>query len=209
MNQHEWVEGCYAYYRENDLEPGNPEDGNWHLAHYPEPKCLGGTEVILLLEEHHAVQGVLQAEEYQHPCVYGWEKRYLTGELLELFYKWKAECGRRLNAGRTPESYLEGAAKAIAVRRAKGWDLEALGKAGLVGGATTWQRREGMFKKLNTPEWAEKSSVAGKRGCAVTNAQRWRCKTTGYVSTSAGVVRYQSLRGIDTSRENRERLPDT
>jgi hypothetical protein len=27
MNQHEWVAGCQQYYRENDLTPGNPDDG--------------------------------------------------------------------------------------------------------------------------------------------------------------------------------------
>lgn len=94
MNQHEWVYGCYAYYLENGYEPGNPEDGTWEAAHWPVPKCLGGTKTILLLKEHHAVQGVLQSEEWQHPCIWGWELDYLTGDLLGLYHKWRSEVGR-------------------------------------------------------------------------------------------------------------------
>lgn len=90
ITQHEYVAGCFAWYKEADLQPGNPEDGVWHEAHYPIPKCLGGTEVTLLLEEHHAVQGVLQSEEFQHPCIWRWEKRFLGGEALELWRKWMA-----------------------------------------------------------------------------------------------------------------------
>ena len=64
ITQREYVEGCQQWYKEADLQPGNPEDGTWEQCHYPAPKCLGGTETILLLKEHHAVQGVLQSEEY-------------------------------------------------------------------------------------------------------------------------------------------------
>jgi hypothetical protein len=91
LTQKEFVEGCYNYYREADLQPGNPEDGDWNVAHYPVPECKEGTETVLLLREHHAVQGVLQSEEFQWNCFFDWEKNYLSGELLELFYKWKSE----------------------------------------------------------------------------------------------------------------------
>jgi hypothetical protein len=91
MNQHEYVLGCQRYYAENGYEPGNPEDGEWHDCHYPVPKCLGGTETVKLLKQHHAVQGVLQSEEYQRCCIWGWEKAYLDGELLELARKWMGD----------------------------------------------------------------------------------------------------------------------
>jgi hypothetical protein len=97
MNQHEWVVGCQQYYLENDLTPGNPDDGVWHEAHYPVPRRLGGTKTILLLEEHHAVQGVLQSEEYLVSCVWGWEKKFLSGDLLELYDKWRS-IQSRINA---------------------------------------------------------------------------------------------------------------
>ena len=94
ITQKEWVEGCYAYYAENHYEINNPEDGEWHDAHYPVPKCKYGTETIPLLKQHHAIQGVLQSEEYQCPCIWGWEAPYLYGETLVLYRKWKSENGR-------------------------------------------------------------------------------------------------------------------
>jgi hypothetical protein len=133
MNQHTWVYGCYAYYLENYIEPGNPEDGVWEAAHWPVPKCLGGTKTILLLKEHHAVQGVLQSEEWQHPCIFGWEKNYLNGNMLALYYKWKAKAGfnsytsadRRVLAlnrekAQTPEQRSERQTRAAETRRRNG-----------------------------------------------------------------------------------------
>jgi hypothetical protein len=97
MNQHEWVYGCYAYYLENYIEPGNPEDGEWHDAHWPVPGCLGGTKTILLLKEHHAVQGVLQSEEWGRKCLYGcWEKECLTGDWLDRYNIIMSDHGKRV-----------------------------------------------------------------------------------------------------------------
>jgi hypothetical protein len=89
ITQREFVEGCLCYYAENWYEQGNPEDGKWEIAHYPVPKCKGGTETILLLREHHAVQGVLQSEEFNHPCIGYWEQDYLPSEYLPLLSKWR------------------------------------------------------------------------------------------------------------------------
>jgi hypothetical protein len=91
MDQHEYVRGAIAYYNENYYEPGNPEDGVWEDCHYPEPECLGGTTTIKLLKQHHAVQGVLQSEEYQHRCIWGWEVDYLSGDLLNIARKWMSQ----------------------------------------------------------------------------------------------------------------------
>jgi hypothetical protein len=116
LTQREWVEGCYAYYAENYYQPGNPEDGEWHEAHYPTPRCLGGEEVILLLRQHHAVQGVLQSEEYQRPCIWGWEAAHLDGELRALCKKWHSEVARLSHANRTPEQRSAAARKVFANR---------------------------------------------------------------------------------------------
>jgi hypothetical protein len=90
ITQQEFVEGCFRYYAENDYQQGNPEDGKWEIAHYPVPKCKGGTETILLLREHHAIQGVLQSEEFEHPCIGYWEQDYLPEGYLPLLEKWRA-----------------------------------------------------------------------------------------------------------------------
>jgi len=89
MDQHTFVAGCLAYYAENYYEPGNPEDGEWHDCHYPVPERLGGTETIKLLVQHHAIQGVLQSDEYQYPCVWGWEDKYLPSDYLPLLHHWR------------------------------------------------------------------------------------------------------------------------
>jgi hypothetical protein len=105
MNQHEWVQRCVEYYKQNDF---TPEPGReWQRAHYPAPKGVGeGT--IWLMHDHHQVQGILQSEEYGRMCFYPYDaKKSLTEgpfvpgwfELWELYKKWKgentSEIGRR------------------------------------------------------------------------------------------------------------------
>jgi len=106
LSQKEFVENCYNWYREADLQPGNPDDGNWNAAHYPIPSCKDGTETILLLREHHAIQGVIQSEEYQWRCIWGWEEKYLTGEYLELYKKWRSKGARLEWEAKTEEEKL-------------------------------------------------------------------------------------------------------
>jgi hypothetical protein len=109
MNQHDYVRDCLTYYSEAGLEPGNPAHGEWHECHYPEPKCLGGTKKILLLKEHHAHQGPLQSEEYNHPCIWGWEGEYLSGDILEVWKKWMT---KKLESGLDKMSQSERAQRA-------------------------------------------------------------------------------------------------
>lgn len=89
-----FVAECYQGYLIVGLEPGNPFDGDWELAHHPVPKCLGGTETIWLLKRDHAVHGVIQSDCFEHCCIYGWEYQFLEGELLERARNWKAHQGR-------------------------------------------------------------------------------------------------------------------
>jgi hypothetical protein len=116
LTQQQWVEGCYAYYAENGYEPGNPEDGEWHDCHYPVPRCAGGSETIKLLKQHHAVQGVLQSEEHQRPCIWGWEADYLEGEMLALCKKWAVEQRKLAVRAKTTEQRRAEAIKANANR---------------------------------------------------------------------------------------------
>lgn len=67
MNQHEWVRGCQKFYEDEGLCPGNPYDGDWEEAHYPLPDGMGDDK-ILLLREHHQIQGILQSEEIGRMC---------------------------------------------------------------------------------------------------------------------------------------------
>ena len=83
MNQHEYVAGVLQYYRENDIIPGDPNEGRWEEAHYPLPRSMGD-EVILLKPEHHFVQGLLQSEEVGRCCFWiGRTKKFLQSEFVE------------------------------------------------------------------------------------------------------------------------------
>jgi hypothetical protein len=103
VDQHQFVKECLVKYETQPL----PLDETWELAHYPKPQCLGGTETVLLWSSDHAVQGVLQSEEYQYPCVYGWEHRYLSGELLDTLKKWLTLKGQRAMESRWADKSYE------------------------------------------------------------------------------------------------------
>lgn len=193
MNQHEWVYSCYEYYLENYIEPGNPEDGEWHDCHYPTPACLGGTETVKLLKEHHAVQGVLQSEEFGHPCILGWEKRYLSGHNLSLYEYWRTEHQRKAGKARadswTQEEWSTHFRNAVNKRYAQ---------------ATPQQRSE-WARNAGQAQSHEHRVRAARLGASVLNNQRWQCTVTGKVSTAGPLTIYQRARGIDPS--NRVRLP--
>ncbi len=95
---------------------------------------------------------------------------------------------------------------------------------GHIGGSICKELGKGMFGL--SPEEKRKHAVAnGKRGGEKTkenkggiftltkeqlqengrktNSQRWQCTETGYISTPAGLSKYQNKRGIDTSKRIR------
>ena len=103
MNQHTYVENCQRFYLVNGLQPGNPDDGDWEDAHYPLPKGKGD-DIVLLLFEHHQVQGLLQSEEVGRCCFFkGHAKHFLTyGPFVEnwfglwdLYDKWSSDQSKR------------------------------------------------------------------------------------------------------------------
>lgn len=217
LTQQEFVEGCLAQYEEIYLQPGNPEDGEWHECHYPKPKCLGGTETILLLKEHHAVQGVLQSEEYQHPCIYGWEKVHLSGELLERFTYWRSELSRMAVAvtnSISPELRQKRAAKAsraalkwraqqspdflraIAVKAAAAAAKVLTPEIRKINGSKGGSKAQAIRKPEQQKEWASK-------GAKKQHSTRVKCLVTGYISTPCGLSHYQRHRGIDTALRER------
>ena len=100
--QAEYVAGCYEYYAVNSIVVGDPTEGTWENAHYPVPSCRGGTHTVPLLKQHHAIHNVIQSEELQYPCVYGWEKEYLPAEYLTLLTKWR-DVASHLGGDRTRE----------------------------------------------------------------------------------------------------------
>jgi hypothetical protein len=100
--QHEWVEQCLIKYRFESL----PEGEHWEDAHYPLPKCLGGTKIVSLWARDHAVHGFLQSEDLDQVCFHGFrhvsDRNYIEmyyPEYLNLCDRWQKESKSR--AGRS------------------------------------------------------------------------------------------------------------
>jgi hypothetical protein len=223
-NQQEFVENCIAYYNEADLTPGNPEDGVWHKAHFPDPQCLGGTKWIWLLKEHHAIQGVLQSLEYKHCCLGGWEKRYLIEGWKYLLPVFVASCGER---GR----------KNLAALHA---EKDELGRSilGVHAGERLNRRKDKLGKSVNAVSGGylsrnnlnsalnrtfEKMSEDGRKGGTIakegklgifapgqqkaggnaSSKQKWQCTVTGKISSAGPLTGWQRARGIDTNNRIR------
>ena len=131
-----YVENLLKYYQENDIIAGDPNEGRWNLAHYPLPKRLGGTQVIHLLEEHHAVQGVLQSEEFGVCCVSGLYDQWLRGtEYEELYLKWLSVQARAIQP-KSVEIFMARPKEERSARGRKAWE--------------TFDRRGGDRSKRNT-----------------------------------------------------------
>jgi hypothetical protein len=192
------VEGCYAYYAENGYEPGNPEDGEWEDAHYPVPRCEGGEVTIKLLKQHHAVQGVLQSEEYQRPCIWGWEANYLQGEMLALYKKWRSELGRR---SQTPEQRSASVRAYLATLTPEERRARALRGAA---SQTPEQRRATALKAAaaQTPEQRREARLKG--AAAQTPEQRSEAARLGRARMTPEQRRAIALKAAETKRRKRE-----
>lgn len=85
----DYVSGVLFYYQQYDIQPGDPNEGDWDHAHYPIPERLGGVETILLLRQHHAVQGALQSEEFNCCCLSRFQVKYVENTpYRQLYTKW-------------------------------------------------------------------------------------------------------------------------
>jgi hypothetical protein len=129
MNQHSFVKERLTYYEEQGLVPGNPDDGDWQEAHYPEPRGVG-KEVVWMLYNDHQQQGLYQSEEYGRPCFFNADvKTFLDNnwcsnwfELYDLYDKWSGHNGRvtgptsgKSNITKIPKEVLVANGKANAV----------------------------------------------------------------------------------------------
>lgn len=222
--QHEFVRYCQSLYEQMRLEPGNPMHGDWQEAHYPTPKCLGGTEVIWLLREHHAVQGVLQSLEYGVAAVFGWEKAHLKGEWAYLLPHFIHVCGERSrkNNAAIHSEKTEGGKSALGVENAERLNREKTpdGKSvnAVKGGQQSGKNGKGAL--CRTPE---EMTAHGREGGNISKSQslgifapgqqsnggrsaakqRWQCTKTGKVSAAGPLTGWQKARGIDPANRVR------
>ena len=193
MEQKTFVEGCLSKYKWETI----PEGQNWHDAHYPVPGCLGGSETVRLWESDHAVQGILQSEEYQTPCIFGWEGEWLDGELLERFIHWKRELCRKGNKGMR---LVYPGHSAETYQQIKETNLR-----------TNPNHYSDMARKARDSETQEVRSARGHaippearaKGTAKTNSTFYICLGTWHISTAGPLTIWQNNRGIDVTRRIR------
>ena len=224
MNQHEYVKAVYQYYRENDIIPGDPNEGPWEEAHYPLPQPEGD-EWIYLKPEHHFIQGILQSEDVGRCCFHTGVTRIFLREfffkklpydfqlqLTSLFAKWSL--AQIKNGHETNRKNGTGA-----------WDPNVQSKAGKIGGkiggAKTAKlgigihnfdsRSKGGKKGGRTTAESGALRIASSAGGKVSgsaqakrlNAQKWRCLVTGHISNPGALSVFQRARGIDRSLRER------
>ncbi len=188
--QHTFVKRCQENYREMGLEPGNPRDGEWQKAHYPLPRALGGTAMIELLVEHHAIQGVLQSEELGTDCIWGWEAKFLDGELLALHKKWMAFKGAKVghtNAGKPSASWET---------RKKNW-----GAVSAAGGRASVAARRERGEQVGAPQNLTDEGRA-KGGKAV-SATLYECPHCGMKANAGNITRHMRKQGLDPTTKVR------
>jgi hypothetical protein len=190
VTQQEFVSDCYLNYAAQGLEPGNPEFGEWEKAHYPAPACLGGEEWIWLLKKDHAVQGVLQSEEYQHPSIYGWELKYLDESLSLLHSKWMTvKSQSAAKAGHTEYGN----------RKRSEWNKTVLpqfisGEDNYAYGWSWYHNSLGENKRF--PENPGGDWIPGMKKSGYTYTE-YQCTVTGKISNAGGLTQWQKKRGID------------
>lgn len=223
-DQHTFVQNCLNWYKEVDLDAGNPEDGKWHKAHYPLPKSLGGEDWVWLLREHHAVQGTLQSLELNHCCLGGWEKQYLIGTweyLLPVFISACSMRGRinmqKLHAARDEHNRsLFGLLAADRLNKEKddlGRSINAIkgGKASRKSGrgalCRTWEQMSEDGKKGGAIAKQLKIGIFApgqqSKGGSLTAKQKWQCTVTGKISAPGPLTGWQKARDIDVSNRIR------
>lgn len=168
------------------LTPGDETQGVWNLAHYPLPNSQGN-QVITLLVEHHAIQGVLQSEEMGTDCIWGWEGKFLKGELLALFKKWMSFKGRRV--GRT------NANKPSASWESRKENWSAVSASG--------GRASALAKKARGETWGEFKPHVHSMGGKQTASQKWKCPHCGMTASAATIANHMKAKGHDPKTKQR------
>lgn len=112
----EFREQVYLWYDTNGITVGDPSVGRWEHAHIV-PRCVGGTETVLLLYGHHCYHDLIQSKEYNRQCFFaGTTRAWLYGEgflcenwfeLVSLYEHYSSRHSAQNNADRwakfTPE----------------------------------------------------------------------------------------------------------
>ena len=174
----DFVRHCQDRYFDHGITPTEE-------AHSPLPKCMGGTDTVLLTRQDHAKHDVLQTE-----C-------YGEGTLTPFYYKelvgtaWEQRAKEALSI-RQSQSGKIGGKKCLEKK------LGRNNKAAILKGIET-QRNNGLG--MFNPDFHsfENQSNGGRHGSKVTNSQKWMCTISKRVSTAGPLTIIQKSLGIDPS----------
>jgi hypothetical protein len=195
----EFREQVYLWYDTNGITVGDPNEGNWERAHIV-PQCVGGTETVLLLEEHHYIHDLYQSREYNRQCFHGRTKAWLYGEgflcenwfeLVSLYEYYSSRLSAQTAADRwaklTPEERTAQGRKGAKARWAKLTPEERSAEqsqlAFTVWSAKTDEERTAQGRRLAKARWAK---LTPEERCAEMK-RRWEL----------GQERKRALKGLD------------
>jgi len=199
MKQTLFLNTILQYYRENDIQIGDPNEGSWEMAHTPLPRSMGNS-TQLLLKEHHIIHDLYQSEELGKGYFWvGNVKKFLYESndfpfdwfhLCEIYEELKPTILVNMGAG-----FDWASEKQLRAWSKKGHETcrkKSIGvynkETGRRGGKASFEAKKGVFSPENL----------GK-GCKITNSQKWRCLVTGKISTPGPLTLFQKSKGIDTS----------
>jgi len=155
--------------------------------HHIVPKHMGGTDdpsnlIELSVEEHAEAHKKLYEEygnEYDRIAWLALSKQINLTEAQKLSHLHGVKLGGKMQP---KESKILGA-------KMQPKESKILG--GKRGGKRCYEQRKGMFSLTKE----EKSEIAKN-----TINKRWKCTETGFISTVAGITKFQKRRGIDASK---------
>jgi len=201
--QHEWIEHCQIKYRWESL----PEGEHWEDAHYPIPECRNGTETVRLWSRDHAVHGVLQSEDLNHPCLHGFRThtdRQLISthypEYLDLYDKWRfnlSSLSGKRGAEKTHAEKDELGRSVQGVKNAKrlndSMTLEQKREHGRMGAETVHKEKDEFGRSLQTLKIHKEKDEFGRSILGVENAERLHSKKDEFGRSVQGVENAERL----------------
>lgn len=202
MDLNTFVTECLQKYAAEPL----PEGEWWEEAHHPIPACLGGQETVKLWRSDHVVHGLLQSEQFDHPCMFGDGEEFVPNEYKSLFQKWRK---RLAQYGQQRLSYEDLVKGYHSMKLSMTSEKEKLRRQRAR--ETLLSQRPNHYsdiaKKARSIETPEQRSARGyaipdeakAKGRAKTNSRKFRCLVTGKVMPAGPLSAYQKRHGIDTS----------
>ena len=206
-----YMDYCVRYNFENDIDPHHYKM-EWN--HYL-PQCIFGDQPVgqYLSLKQHAIASALQTLAFNKNCMCGWHKKYLPDRLLTLAWGLFIDSQRQImtpNAKRYNAIANNPEVNAIRSRSCRERNLaktreEILRIAAKIAEKNRGRKNPSMAGDNNPSRRTEVREKIRQARLRQTNVStnhfriKYMCTVTGFISTAAGLKKYQKNRGIDTS----------